>query len=100
MVPVTEGIDVSHWQGTIDWTLVQASGKRFAYIKASEDTTFVDPGYLTNRAQARAVGAVLNRPASAYRYVTPYNDLMLLPLMALIRYHDDPVVDVPPQVIL
>ena len=33
---IAEGIDVSHWQDTIDWTKVAASGKRFAYIKASE----------------------------------------------------------------
>ena len=32
----TEGIDISHWQGTIDWTQVAAAGKRFAYMKASE----------------------------------------------------------------
>ena len=34
-----EGIDVSHWQGTIDWPTVWAAGKRFAFIKASESTT-------------------------------------------------------------
>ena len=38
VLPVTEGIDVSHWQNTIDWTQVAASGKRFAYMKASEGT--------------------------------------------------------------
>ena len=28
-----EGIDVSHWQNTIDWYQVAAAGKRFAYMK-------------------------------------------------------------------
>ena len=51
-----EGIDVSHWQGTIDWTAVSAAGKRFAVIKATEATTFVDPQYVTNRAGAKAAG--------------------------------------------
>ena len=42
---VTEGIDVSHWQGVIDWTKVHGAGKRFAYIKASDGTSFVDDRY-------------------------------------------------------
>lgn len=33
MVP---GIDVSHWQGEIDWSGVKSSGVRFAFIKATE----------------------------------------------------------------
>jgi GH25 family lysozyme M1 (1,4-beta-N-acetylmuramidase) len=53
---VLEGIDVSHWQGTITWSKVAAAGKKFAIIKASEDTDFVDDHYLTNRAGAQAAG--------------------------------------------
>jgi GH25 family lysozyme M1 (1,4-beta-N-acetylmuramidase) len=53
---VLEGIDVSHWQGTITWSKVAAAGKKFAIIKASDDTDFVDDHYLTNRASAQAVG--------------------------------------------
>ena len=55
-LPVTEGIDISNWQGTIDWNGVAASGKRFAYMKASEGTSYVDTTYPTNRAQAKALG--------------------------------------------
>ncbi len=51
-----EGIDVSHWQGTIDWTKVAAAGKRFAIIKATESTYFLDSQYATNRAGAKAAG--------------------------------------------
>ena len=51
-----EGVDVSHWQNTIDWSKVAAAGKRFAIIKASESTTYVDPLYATNRARAQAAG--------------------------------------------
>ena len=29
-----KGIDVSHWQGTIDWNKVKAAGIKFAIIKA------------------------------------------------------------------
>jgi GH25 family lysozyme M1 (1,4-beta-N-acetylmuramidase) len=63
----TQGIDISHWQGTIDWAKVAASGKRFAFMKASEDTDFVDDRYLTNRAQAKANGLVVG----AYHFARP-----------------------------
>jgi GH25 family lysozyme M1 (1,4-beta-N-acetylmuramidase) len=63
----TEGIDVSHWQNVIDWAQVAASGKRFAYMKASEGTTLVDDTYVFNRAQARANGIVVG----AYHFARP-----------------------------
>ncbi|GGH83788.1 lysozyme [Pullulanibacillus pueri] len=40
---MAQGIDVSHWQGTIDWNKVKKAGKSFVFIKASEGTTFKDP---------------------------------------------------------
>jgi GH25 family lysozyme M1 (1,4-beta-N-acetylmuramidase) len=64
---MTEGIDVSHWQGTINWPSVAAAGKRFAYIKASESTTYVDPSYTTNRAAAGAAGLLVG----AYHFAQP-----------------------------
>ena len=67
MLPVTEGIDVSHYQGTIDWTRVAASGKRFAYMKASEGTSLVDQTYAGNRAQAKALGLLVG----AYHFARP-----------------------------
>ena len=62
-----EGIDVSHWQGTIDWAKVRAAGKKFAFIKASEHTTFVDDKYQTNRANAKANGILVG----AYHFARP-----------------------------
>lgn len=67
MLPVTEGIDVSHWQNTIDWAQVAAGGKRFAYMKASEGTDLVDASYPANRAQAKAVGLYVG----AYHFARP-----------------------------
>jgi GH25 family lysozyme M1 (1,4-beta-N-acetylmuramidase) len=63
----TQGIDISHWQGTIDWAKVAASGKRFAFMKASEDDDFVDDRYQTNRAQAKAKGLFVG----AYHFARP-----------------------------
>ena len=63
----TNGIDVSHWQGPIDWTAVSGADKHFAYLKASEDIDYVDPTYTTNRAQAQAAGLHVG----AYHFAQP-----------------------------
>ncbi len=63
----TEGIDVSKWQGTIDWALVRASGKRFAIAKASEGIGYEDPTYDVNKAGALAQGIKLG----AYHFARP-----------------------------
>jgi len=62
-----EGIDVSHWQGTIDWTKVAASGKAFAIIKATDSYDYTDPMYATNHAQAKAAGMW----TGAYHFARP-----------------------------
>jgi GH25 family lysozyme M1 (1,4-beta-N-acetylmuramidase) len=68
-----EGIDVSHWQGTINWTKVAAAGKKFAIIKAtdgqvqSDGKLYVDPLYATNHSQAKAAGLW----TGAYHFARP-----------------------------
>ena len=37
------GIDVSHYQGTVNWQAVRNSGITFAFAKATEGTTYTDP---------------------------------------------------------
>ena len=49
-------IDVSNHQGVIDWSSVAADGVRFAYVKATEGKTFVDPYFASNWAAAPAAG--------------------------------------------
>jgi len=51
-----EGIDVSGWQGTIDFNQVKAAGKRFVIAKATEGNGFTDKKYLLNKAGAMAAG--------------------------------------------
>jgi GH25 family lysozyme M1 (1,4-beta-N-acetylmuramidase) len=62
-----EGIDISHWQGTINWAAVAKTGKKFAFMKASEDTWYVDPTYPSNKAQAKANGIAVG----AYHFAQP-----------------------------
>lgn len=61
------GIDVSHWQETIDWAQVAASGQTFAIAKATEGRTYVDPMYATNKASAEANGIAFG----AYHFARP-----------------------------
>ncbi|WP_442603375.1 glycoside hydrolase family 25 protein [Paenibacillus sp. KN14-4R] len=53
------GIDVSHYQGKIDWAQVRASGISFAFIKATEGTTYVDSMLSTYLAGARNAGVLV-----------------------------------------
>lgn len=50
------GIDVSHYQGEIDWKQVRGDGIAFAYIKATEGRGIVDAEYLENIDAARKTG--------------------------------------------
>src|SRR5262245_4657981 len=61
------GIDVSHWQETIDWAQVAASGKRFAIAKATDGQSYVDPMYAINKAGAELNGLVFG----AYHFARP-----------------------------
>lgn len=57
---VSEGIDVSHYQGTIDWEAVAATGKvGYAYVKASESVSFVDDYYYYNIDEGRKYGITM-----------------------------------------
>lgn len=60
------GIDVSQWQGYIDFTAVKNAGIEFVYIKASEGTEFTDPFFYRNYANAARAGL----PVGFYHYLT------------------------------
>ena len=50
------GIDVSKYQGLIDWDRVKGAGVRFAWIKASEGGDHADERFSENWANSRAAG--------------------------------------------
>jgi lysozyme len=55
------GVDVSRWQGDIDWEQLRSQGANFAYIKATDGGDHLDPMFKKNwrGAQQPACGAVL-----------------------------------------
>ena len=61
-----QGIDVSYWQGEIDWPRVRAAGVQFAYIKATEGGDHLDPKFLDNWNAAKRAG--LARGAYHFMY--------------------------------
>lgn len=54
------GIDVSKYQGNINWTRVaKDSTIRFVYVKATEGTTIKDPYYRNNITKAKKAGLLV-----------------------------------------
>jgi lysozyme len=62
-----KGIDVSHWQGNIDWGKVKGDGVAFAFIKATQGTSYSKESYFHDNApKAHAVGIHVG----TYHYAT------------------------------
>ncbi|MDB4953725.1 MAG: uncharacterized protein JWO36_1294 [Myxococcales bacterium] len=67
--PTVKGIDVSYYQGTINWAQVKASGVAFAFIRVS-DGSFQDPNFATYWAGSRAAHVI----HGAYHFFRPALD--------------------------
>lgn len=65
-----EGIDVSNWQGYIDYAEVKASGIQVVYIKSSQGSNITDAYFRTNYDNAKANGLNIG----FYHYVTARSD--------------------------
>lgn len=67
-----EGIDVSHYQGKINWQRVAAEGcVSYVYIKATEGADLVDDRYATNIVEARKAGLSVG----SYHFYRPRADV-------------------------
>ncbi|KAJ6478776.1 glycoside hydrolase family 25 protein [Mycena vitilis] len=62
-----QGIDISHFQATVDWATVKANGVSFAYIKATEGTSFQDPSFSSKYSGATTAGLI----RGAYHFAHP-----------------------------
>lgn len=60
------GVDVSRWQGDIDWAKLRSQGANFAYIKATDGGDHLDPAFRKNWRAADAAG--LKRGAYHFFY--------------------------------
>jgi len=64
------GIDVSHYQGHVDWEAVKAAGCAFAFAKATEGTGVTDPYFAANWSGMKAAGLA----RGAYHFFRPAED--------------------------
>lgn len=63
----TKGIDVSKWQGSINWARVKNAGYAYAFIRVSDGVNYPDPRFATNWANARSAGVI----RGAYQFFRP-----------------------------
>jgi len=94
--PVRHGIDVSYYQGDIDWEKVRASGVEFAFIRVSDGVDNPDTLFELNWGAAKAAGV----PRGMYQFFRPSDDVAaqadLLVAMATKRGAGElpPVIDI------
>jgi len=50
------GIDISKYQGSIDFNKIKAAGIRYVFVRATEGVTYQDANFKTNYLAARAAG--------------------------------------------
>lgn len=48
-----KGVDISYWNGTVDFAEVKNSGINIVYIKATQGESYVDPNFATNAQNAK-----------------------------------------------
>ena len=65
--PYLPGIDISQWNGRVDFRRVKASGQRFVIARATAGRLITDSAYARNRAGALAAGL----PFTAYHFAMP-----------------------------
>ncbi|WP_309124014.1 GH25 family lysozyme, partial [Arthrobacter sp.] len=63
------GVDVSNWQGTVDWASVWANGARFAYVKATEGNYHESNTFANQYSQSYSQGFI----RGAYHFAIPSN---------------------------
>lgn len=65
-----KGIDISHWDGLINYKSVRDTGIKVVYIKSSDGTTYVDSMLKTNYEKAKEQGLLIG----FYHFFRPNNE--------------------------
>ena len=67
----TSGVDVSYYNGTINWTSVKNAGYAFAFIRISDGASFHDPQFGANWSGAKSAGVI----RGIYQFFRPTQDV-------------------------
>ncbi len=62
--PNIVGIDISKYQGSVDFQAITSAGARYIFIRATEGNTYQDPTFKANIKAARTAGLIV----SAYHF--------------------------------
>jgi lysozyme len=91
--PTTFGIDVSRFQGDINWQLVAGAGVKYAWIQISRSLTDIDVKFPYNWQQAKANGIL----RGAYQRFHPAQDVIAQAKLFLDKLGPFQVGDMPPM---
>lgn len=69
LLATTEGVDVSSHQGNVAWSTLWNSGVRFAYVKATEGTSYTNPYFSQQYTGSYNVGMI----RGSYHFALPDN---------------------------
>jgi len=87
-----KGIDVSEFQGSISWAAVRQSGVRYAFIRASDGTSFPDDRFDSNWAGSKNAGVI----RGAYQFFRANQDPVAQANLLLDMMGDLDESDLPP----
>ena len=92
--PTVKGVDVSKYEGTIDWSSVAADGVVYAFVRVSDGLNSPDATFDTNWAGSRAAGVI----HGAYQYFEPAQDPIQQADMVLSKIGTFEADDLPPVI--
>ncbi len=71
--PLCKGLDISHYQGAMDFSKIKAEGNDFCFFKATEGKTYVDSQFARNWSEGRKAGLIVG----AYHFFRPVSDALV-----------------------
>jgi uncharacterized protein (TIGR03382 family) len=92
--PTVKGMDVSYYQGTIDWAKVKADGVQYAIIRVSDGLNTPDTKFDSYWAGSRAAGVL----HGAYQFFEPSQDPIAQADMLLAKIGTLQPDDLPPTI--
>lgn len=89
-----EGVDVSEYEDTIDWTALRASGRAFAFVRVSDGVGHPDARFAAHWPAARVAGFI----RGAYQFFRPAQDPIAQADLLLSRIGTPADGDLPPVI--
>ena len=90
----TLGIDISKWQGTINWAKVKAAGVQFAFIRLSDGANTRDAKFDSNWASTKSAGII----RGAYQFFRPAQSVTAQADMMIAAIGTHQLGDLPPVI--